>query len=99
MRRSCETPLQLKRRVLEALWRFQKYDTPAGSVEPLVLHEPASQLLSLDLPNAPDFVSRPSRLSLERMVALLEQYRRWFPPTEAMMAQRTKRKCNVEFLL
>ena len=78
---------------------MKKCDTPAEPVEALPPREPAESSPSLDLPEAPDFVSRPSRIPLERMIPLMEQYRRWFPPTEATVAQRAKRKCGVEFVL
>jgi hypothetical protein len=78
---------------------MKKYDTPAAPAEALMLHEQAEQTPSLELPDARDFVSRPSRIPLERMIPLLEQYRRWFPPTEFMIAQRAKRKCGAEFIL
>ena len=76
-----------------------KYDTPAEPVEAPTLHERAERTPRLELPEAPDFVSRPSRIPLDRMIPLIEQYRRWFPPTEAMVAQRARRKCSVEFIL
>lgn len=78
---------------------MKKCGTPAKPVEALTLHERAERAPSLELPAAPDFVSRPSRIPLDRMILLLEQYRRWFPPTEAMAAQRANRKCGVEFIL
>ena len=76
-----------------------KCDTPVDPGEASRLHEGSGSVPSLELPDAPDFVSRRSRLPLEQMLPLLEQYRRWFPPTEAMVAQRAKRKCDIEFIL
>ncbi|MDA1275450.1 MAG: hypothetical protein O2960_15620 [Verrucomicrobia bacterium] len=78
---------------------MKKYDAPAEPVEALTLHERSEAIFSLELPNTPDFVSRPSHIPLDRMIPLIEQYRRWFPPTESTVAQRAKRKCCVEFIL
>jgi hypothetical protein len=78
---------------------MKKYDAPANPAEALTLHETSEPIARLELPDAPDYVSRPSRIPLDRMIPLLEQYRRWFPPTEAMVALRAKRKCGVEFIL
>jgi len=47
---------------------YEKYDTPAEPVEALTLHEPAEWTPSLELPEAPDFVSRPSHIPLDRMI-------------------------------
>ena len=78
---------------------MKKHDAPADPIEALALHEAAEPTPRFELPDAPDFVSRPSRIPLDRMISLLEQYRLWFPPTQAMIAQRARRKCRVEFVL
>ena len=78
---------------------MKKYDTPSGPVEAETLQERVEWAGTLELPDAPDFVSRPSRVSLDRMILLMEQYRRWFPPSDAVIAERAKRKCGVEFIL
>lgn len=76
---------------------MKKYDMPSKRDEAFTLHEPGER--TLELPFAPDFKSRPSRIPLDRMVWLVDQYRQWFPPTEAMLAERAKRKCRAEFIL
>jgi hypothetical protein len=55
--------------------------------------------LDLELPIEPNFVSRPPRVSLDEAIALLEQYRQWFPPRPGEAEQRLKGKCPVEFVL
>ena len=77
---------------------MKKYDAPLDPSEQSTLDAPAS-IPALDLPDAPDFVSRPSRRTLAQMIPLLEEYRQWFPPTDAQREQRRKRKCDVEFIL
>jgi len=72
---------------------------PADPNEALTLRDRSTSIPSLELPNAPEFVSRPSRISLAQMLPLLEQYRQWFPPSEAMIALRARRRCDVEFIL
>jgi hypothetical protein len=73
---------------------MKKSGTPHVQSEP-----PSSPFAKLDLPDAPDFISRRSPIPFERMLALLEEYRRWFPMTESQREQRLKRKCDVEFVL
>ncbi len=78
---------------------MKKHDSPADPIEALDLQERVALAPGLEFPDAPDFVSRPSRIPLDRMLSLTEQHRLWFPPTQAMIAQRTRRKCGVEFVL
>ena len=52
---------------------MKRYDTPSGPAEAQTLHEPVESAGALELPDAPDFVSRPSRVSLDRMILLMEQ--------------------------
>lgn len=53
----------------------------------------------LDLPDSPDFISQRTPMSLEQMMPLLEDYRRWFPMTDAMREIREKRRVTAEFIL
>ena len=53
----------------------------------------------LDLPDSPDFISQRTPMSLEQMMPLLEDYRRWFPLTDAMREAREKRRVTAEFVL
>ena len=53
----------------------------------------------LDLPDSPDFISRRTPMSLEQMMPLLEDYRRWFPLTAAMREAREKGRVTAEFIL
>jgi hypothetical protein len=78
---------------------MRKSGAPLNPDEPLILPDEGGPVAELDLPDAPDFVSRRSRVSLERMLPLLEQYRQWLPQKQAQREQRIKRKCTVEFVL
>ena len=60
---------------------------------------PATGVPDLDLPDSPDFISRRTPMSLEQMMPLLEDYRRWFPLTAAMREAREKRRVTAEFIL
>jgi hypothetical protein len=83
-----------------APWNFmKKSNAPPNPTELPAEQDGLTPFVKLDLPNAPDFVSRRSSLSFDQMLALLEEYRSWFPMTEAQRAQRLERKCNVEFVL
>ena len=59
----------------------------------------ATSVPDLDLPDSPDFISRRTPMSLEQMMPLLEDYRRWFPLTDAMREIREKGRLTAEFIL
>ena len=62
-------------------------------------HGPIANHGDLELPDDPDFRSRRSRLSLEEMLPLMEQWRQWFPKATITQEQRLRAKCHVEFVL
>jgi hypothetical protein len=74
-------------------------DAPQNPPEPAQLPDSRGTAPHLELPDAPDFRARRSSIPLERMLEILEQYRHWFPLTEAERAEREKRRCTVEFVL
>ncbi|MEW6158237.1 MAG: hypothetical protein AB1813_12435 [Verrucomicrobiota bacterium] len=78
---------------------MKKYAGPHHQIEASALDDRAGLLADLELPDAPDFVSRRSPIPFERMMVLLEQYRVWFPPSERQRDQRFARKCDIEFVL
>jgi hypothetical protein len=81
-------------------WSFMNESDGRPRNEPNAAVEKPAGSVELDLPDAPDFVSRPSRpRPLEKWVAMLDQYRRWFPPTAAELERRRKWKCAAEFKL
>ncbi len=55
--------------------------------------------LDLEFPDAPDFISRRSSVPLDQVLELLDQYRKWFPPTAAQIERRQKNRCIVEFVI
>ena len=63
------------------------------------MHDRVPGVPDLDLPDSPDFISRRTPMSLEQMMPLLEDYRRWFPLTAAMREAREKRRVTAEFVL
>ena len=65
----------------------------------LVLHDQLAGVPELDLPNAPDFVSRRTPMTLEKLLPLMEERRRLFPRTAAMAEARRRRRVYKEFVL
>ena len=63
------------------------------------MHDHTAGTPDLDLPDAPDFISQRTALSLEQMLPILEDYRRWFPLTDAQRAAREKGRVTAEFIL
>ena len=63
-----------------------------------VLHD-RSETFDLELPDAPDFVSRRSRYGLARVMEFLEEYRAMFPPNAYNLKRRQERRCTEEFVL
>lgn len=53
----------------------------------------------LELPDAPDFVSRRSLLPLDRALEFVEEMRRMFPLTDRQRALREEVRCTEEFIL
>ncbi len=58
-----------------------------------------SSVPDLDLPDAPDFISQRTLLSLDQCLFLIEEHRRLFPPTAAEMEARRQRRVTAEFIL
>ncbi len=52
----------------------------------------------LELPDAPEFASRPRPIPLDQMLDLIEEYRQWFPAMKANRGRYAPR-CEVEFVL
>lgn len=73
--------------------------TPPPPEEPLATRRRQTKGAELDLPDAPDFVSRRRTLSLEQLLVILEERRRWFPLTPAMAEIRRQRRVFAEFTL
>jgi hypothetical protein len=57
------------------------------------------QTWHLELPDAPDFISRRSLLPLDRALEFVEEMRRMFPLTERQRALREEMRCTEEFIL
>jgi hypothetical protein len=55
-------------------------------------------LPDLELPEAPDFISRPRAMPLDRMLDLLEEYRQGFPALRRPRRRQAER-CLAEFEL
>jgi hypothetical protein len=75
--------------------RFSTQSSESGGT----FHGPIATHGDLELPDAPDFRSHRSRLSLEEMLPLMEQWRQWFPKAAITQEQRLRGKCHVEFVL
>ena len=55
--------------------------------------------LELELPEAPDFVSKRTQYSLDRAVKFVEEMRVMFPLTDRQRALREEVRCTEEFIL
>ena len=73
---------------------MKKSDMPRSSNEPECLHDAA--VPDLELPDAPDFVSKRSPRSLAQMLVFLEEFRQWEPVKKY---QKRQERCLVEFVL
>ena len=78
---------------------MKKLSTPLPADSALTLRESQTSVPDLDLPDAPDFISRRTPLSLEQMLPLLEERRRWFPLSAAAIEARGRRRVTEEFIL
>ena len=65
----------------------------------IVRREDSSDGLDLELPDAPDFVSRRRSLTLEQMLPILEERQRWFPLSPRARELRDERRVAAEFIL
>lgn len=78
---------------------MKKSSTPPPREPDLELHDQPAAVPDLDLPDAPDFVSRRTPMTLEQALPLLEERRRCFPLTSAMREARHQRRVTAEFVL
>jgi hypothetical protein len=76
----------------------KSYERPSND-EAMILQDHRADLLDLELPVAPDFVSLPPRRSLEEVLPWMEELRRWFPQSIPSDEQRLAHKVDVEFVL
>ena len=86
-----------------ALWIYMKtfsvQPAPEIASDALVSHDAPISGFDLELPDAPDFISRRRALSLEQMLPLLEERRRWFPLSPSARALRNRSRVTAEFIL
>ena len=73
---------------------MKKSETPPGVETNATSRDEAG--LELEFPDAPDFISRPSRRTLAEMLPLLEEFRRW---PQVMKSKQPQERCLVEFVL
>jgi len=76
---------------------MKKYPAPAADKK-LELNE-AALASDLDLPDAPDFVSRPPRVDPQVMLRRIEETMPWRSTRPGEEARRLAEKIDVEFIL
>lgn len=65
----------------------------------LVLNDRPASVPELDLPDAPDFVSRRSPMTLAQVLPLLEERRRMFPNSGKNLPPELRRPVEAEFVI
>jgi len=65
----------------------------------LVMNDRPAGVPELDLPDAPDFVSRRSPMTLAQVLPLLEERRRMFPASGKGLPAHWRRPVEAEFVL
>ena len=73
---------------------MKKSDMLHSGNEPECLHD--AGVPELELPDAPDFISKRSPRSLEQMLVFLEEFRQW---ESVKNYQKPYEMCSVEFVL
>ena len=64
-----------------------------------VLNDRPAGVPELDLPDAPDFISRRSPMTLAQVLPLLEERRRMFPKSGRGLSAHLRRPVEAEFVL
>jgi hypothetical protein len=94
----------------QEIWRkvFMKYGSPdlyEKSPEPsrpessFLLHDRSVDGPELELPNAPDFISRRSPMTLAQVLPLLEERRKMFPGSGRTLPRHWRQPVDAEFIL
>jgi hypothetical protein len=63
------------------------------------LHDRASGAPELELPNAPDFVSKRTPMTIAQFLPLLEERRKMFPKNRDAALLRRRQPVEAEFVL
>jgi hypothetical protein len=78
---------------------MKKSPEPSPLDPGLVLHDQPGAVPELELPVAPDFVSRRTPMSLAQMLPILEERRKMFPVNRDAIHARRRQPVPVEFVL
>jgi hypothetical protein len=78
---------------------MKKSPEPSLPEQGWVLHDRPPAFGELELPNSPDFISRRSPISLDRMLVLLEERRKLFGRTPGNASSPRRLPVPVEFVL
>ena len=78
---------------------MKKSPEPSLPESGFVLHDHPAGVPELDLPNAPDFVSRRSPMTLAQVLPLLEERRKMFPTSGKALPAHWRQPVSAEFVL
>jgi hypothetical protein len=78
---------------------MKKSPEPSKPENGLVLHDRVADAPELELPNAPDFISRRSPMTLAQVLPLLEERRRMFPTSGNALPAHWRQPVAAEFIL
>lgn len=78
---------------------MKRSSEPSVRESELILHDLQARAPELDLPDAPDFISRRTILPLAKALSILEERRRMFPQQRAAARSQRRQPAPAEFIL
>lgn len=78
---------------------MKRSSEPSVHESKLILHDRPADVPELDLPDAPDFISRRTILPLAQALSILEERRQMFPQQHAAARARRRQPVPAEFVL
>jgi len=78
---------------------MKKSPEPSPPDPGLVLHDRPGGVPELELPDAPDFVSKRTPMTIAQFLPLLEERRKMFPKSRDATLVRRRQPVEVEFIL